>query len=134
MESKKASKVAAVAAHAGMQLLRVLFWAPVLLLLAWMAFFGTDRWRNAEHWRRFPPSFGCDDSVLLDSCTLRSLLYMWAAPSLLAAGALGLLVLRALLLGGEGHAAHKAGPVARWSAVMLPPRYASNPLFTQQWV
>jgi hypothetical protein len=43
MSDAKQSKVAAVAAHAGMQLLRVLFWAPVLLLLAWMAFFGTER-------------------------------------------------------------------------------------------
>jgi hypothetical protein len=43
MQDAKMSKVAAVAAHAGMQLLRVLFWAPVLLLLAWMAFFGTER-------------------------------------------------------------------------------------------
>jgi hypothetical protein len=43
MPDVTSSKVAAVAAHAGMQLLRVLFWAPVLLLLAWMAFFGTER-------------------------------------------------------------------------------------------
>jgi hypothetical protein len=81
------------------------------------------RWRNPEHWRRFPPSFGCDDSILLDSCTLHNLLYMWAAPALLAAAALGLLVLRAVLCGGEGHVGHKSGAAARWSALLLPPRY-----------
>jgi hypothetical protein len=83
----------------------------------------TCRWRNAEHWRRFPPSFGCDDTILLDSCTLRNLLYMWAAPALLAAAALGLLVLRAVLCGAEGHVGHKSGAAARWSAVLLPPRW-----------
>ncbi|WIA44569.1 hypothetical protein OEZ86_007294 [Tetradesmus obliquus] len=117
MASTKASKVAAVAAHAGMQLLRVLFWAPVLLLLAWMAFFGTERWRNAEHWRHFPPSFDCDDTKLLDSCTLRNLLFMWAAPALLAAAALGLLVLRAVLQ-KEGH----GSTTSKWSAMLMPPR------------
>jgi hypothetical protein len=48
---------------------------------------------------------------------------MWAAPALLAAAALGLLVLRAVLCGGEGHVGHKSGAAAQWSAVLLPPRW-----------
>jgi hypothetical protein len=47
---------------------------------------------------------------------------MWAAPALLAAAALGLLVLRAVLQNGEGHVGHKSG-AAKWSAMLLAPRW-----------
>lgn len=119
MANSKASVVAAVAAHAGLQLLSVLFWGPTILLLAWLAFFGTENWRTDAYWRTFPPDFGCDDSKLLDLCTLKQLAFLWLAPAVLAFAALSLLVLHAIL---EKHS-HRSGAAAQWASILLPPRY-----------
>jgi hypothetical protein len=98
--------------------LRSLFSAPLLLLAAWMFVFGTQRWTNSEYWKQFPPSFGCDDTVLLDKCTLQQLLYMLGAPCVLAVSALGLLALRSLLVKKD----HRIGPLQQWGSHLLPPR------------
>jgi hypothetical protein len=67
----------------------------------------------------FPPDYGCDDRLLLDSCTLQQLLYMWLAPAVLAFSCLGLLVLRAQL---NTHEQHRRGPFGRLSTRLLPPQ------------
>lgn len=104
--------------------LRSLFVAALLLLAAWMFVFGTRRWTKSEYWRHFPPSFGCDDTVLLDKCTLQQLLYMWAVPGVLAVSALGLLALRSILVKHE----HRVGSLQQWGSRLLPPR-CLGPIF-----
>lgn len=69
----------------------------------------------------FPPDYGCDSRLLLDTCTLQQLLYMWLVPAVLAFSCLGLLVLRAHLATHK-HEHHRRGPLGRMSTRLLPPR------------
>ncbi len=54
---------------------------------------GTWRWRNNAFWQQFPPSFGCDDSRLLDACQAANLLWFVALPSVASLTAVGLVAL-----------------------------------------
>lgn len=107
-----------IATHALYNLLRVLFVAPVVLMACWMFYVGTQRWGKDEYWSRFPPDFGCDDTILLDSCSLQQLLYMWLAPTVLALTAVGLLAIRAIL----PHESHRSGKLSKLGSYLLPPR------------
>eukprot|EP00879_Flechtneria_rotunda_P005830 GHRR01006134.1.p1 GENE.GHRR01006134.1~~GHRR01006134.1.p1 ORF type:complete len:902 (+),score=349.32 GHRR01006134.1:184-2889(+) len=118
MRTSAAFRIVALSAQL---LARVVFSASVLLITIWMTIIGTQRWRTAQYWQHFPPDFGCDDGVLLDQCTLKNLLYMWLAPTLLAFAALALLVFRSFLQrGGNGH---RASAVKQFGSFLVPPRH-----------
>lgn len=117
-KDSKRSLICQVAAHAGINLLRVLFAAPIVLMASWMFYLGTEHWRNGKFWRKFPPNFGCDDTVLLDRCNLEQLLYMWLGPVVLALAAIGLLALRAILPQHDD----RKGRNSAIGAYLLPPR------------
>jgi hypothetical protein len=120
------STVGVIAKRAMLLVARSLAAAGCLLLLAWLAVAGTWRWRNDAAWAHFPPDFGCDDSAVLDSCTLQQMVWLVVAPALLALGAAGAIAAAAALQlsGAGGHVKPGLGTAPCWTQRLLPPRCA----------
>lgn len=113
------STLGVIACRTGCTLLQALVVGPLLLLAFWALYAGTARWRVDEYWRKFPPSFGCDDHVVLDICQARQLLYLFLPTVASASAAIWYVFARSSLPAAHGPSSHPRTP---WHQALLPPK------------